>query len=467
MLTSKDVVKLIESQSGKITSEIIKDLIKEHKNKKENYEKLYKIYAGDVEIKERKFVNKNKVNNKINNDYAGDIVDNMIGYMFGEEISYVIDKTKYNETDLKKYSDKLENFRKFNSIPDLDSTTAEMTSICGVGGRLLYVDKEGQERIMNLNPWEVIFVNDPTLDIMKYALIYYPIEIKIGKDIVKRTKVEWYDEQNVSFFISDEKGEFVPDSNIEKTTMPHMFKFVPVIKFANNNLEQGDFEKVLETINSYDRTISDMQNEIEEFRIAYFAWYGAEPTVEVIQLARETGALFFQENTDGKFITKPLDQVVEFMKDHKKTLNDNIYKFSKSVDMRDESFSGGAVSGESRKWKLFNFENRAKSKERKFEKALRYQFKVLCSAWQVKELNLDHRNINFVFKRNLPVDVEYEARATSQLVGKVSEDTRLGLVSFVTDVDAEKQKMEDDKGIDLDKIDALKKIIENQKDLNK
>ncbi len=147
------------------------------------------------------------------------------------------------------------------------------------------------------------------------------------------------------------------------------------------------------------------------------------------------------------------------MKDHKKTLNDNIYKFTKSVDMRDEQFSGSAMSGESRKWKLVNFENRAKTKERKFEKALKYQFKVLCSAWNVKEIKLKPEDVSFIFKRNLPVDINYEADATGKLKGKVSEDTRLSLLSFITDVEAEKVKMEDDTAIDLDKIEALKNMI--------
>lgn len=457
-MTSKEIVKLIESQANQITSAIIKDLIKNHKAKKERMIELYNVYAGDVEIKNRNFDDERKINNQINNDYAGDIIDGIVGYMFGEEINYLVDKNSYSETDLKKINDKIKTFRNTNSIADLDSTTGEKMSICGYGARLLYIDPEGQERIMDLNPWETIFIEDPTLDIITYALIYYEIEIKEGDQTKKRTKVEWYDSTNILFFISNDKGDFESD-NETGPTKPHMFKFVPVIKFPNNNLEQGDFEKALESINAYDRTISDMQNEIEEFRIAYFAWYGAQPTPEVINSARQTGALYFPEDTDGKFITKPLDQVVEFMKDHKKTLNDNIYKFTKSVDMRDEQFSGSAMSGESRKWKLVNFENRAKTKERKFEKALKYQFKVLCSAWNVKEINLKPEDVSFIFKRNLPVDINYEADATGKLKGKVSEDTRLSQLSFITDVEVEKKKMEDDMAIDLDKIDALKNMI--------
>ncbi len=457
-MTSKEIVKLIESQSNQITSTIIKDLIKNHKAKKERMIELYNVYAGAVEIKNRKFEDERKINNQINNDYAGDIIDGIIGYMFGEEINYLVDKNKYSETELKTINDKINFFRDNNSIADLDSTTGEKMSICGYGARLLYIDPEGQERIMDLNPWETIFIEDPTLDIITYALIYYEIEIKDGTTTKKRTKVEWYDRSDVYFFISNDKGDFEPDKQ-SGTQKPHMFKYVPVVKFPNNNLELGDFEKALETINAYDRTISDMQNEIEEFRIAYFAWYGALPTPEVINSARQTGALYFPEDTDGKFITKPLDQVVEFMKDHKKTLNDNIYKFTKSVDMRDEQFSGSAMSGESRKWKLVNFENRAKTKERKFEKALKYQFKVLCSAWNVKEIKLKPEDVSFIFKRNLPVDINYEADATGKLKGKVSEDTRLSLLSFITDVEAEKVKMEDDTAIDLDKIEALKNMI--------
>lgn len=46
------------------------------------------------------------------------------------------------------------------------------------------------------------------------------------------------------------------------------------------------------------------------------------------------------------------------------------------------------------------------------------------------------------FKRNVPLDMLYEAQTTAQLKGLVSEPTRLELLSFVDDVDYEQEMME-------------------------
>lgn len=445
-MTTSQIIKLMESQSGQITSRIIKDLITDHKDTKGKVVKLYHEYLANVEIKNRKFEDPNKVNSKLNNDYRGDIITMITGYLFGEKISYYFDKEKYAK-DYQKIMDKLSSFISRNNIEDLDSTTGEMMSVCGYAARLLYIDKSGQERVMDIKPWEVIFVIESSTDEIQYAMIYYEVELIEGDTKKKRTRVEWYDNKYVTYFISDDKDDFILDSSAVSNPQLHLFDYVPVVKFINNNPEKGDFEKVNELIDAYDRMLSDIQNEIEEFRIAYFAFYGVEPTPEIMRLARQTGALKFPEGTDAKFLTKPLDDAVEFIENHKKTLNDNIYKFSGSVDMRDEQFSGSAMSGESRKWKLVALENRAKTKERKFVKALRYQFKVLFSAWDKKEVKINYEDIEFQFKRNLPIDLKYHSETTKGFKGMMSEKTRLSLLPFIADpeeeLEAMKQEQED------------------------
>lgn len=441
-MNTKQTIQLLKSLKDRITSDMIKDLISEHQPVRTKTIELYKKYTqDDVEILDRQFEDPNKINNKIPNDFYGDIIDGITGYMFGEPIGYYVSSEKYKESEHKKITSAISEFNSRNSIDDLDSTTGEMMSICGRAFRLLYIDIDGKERIMNVNPWECFVIKDATLDEVQYGMIYY--ETKNQKNET-RIRVEWYDKKYVSYFIQNEGGDYVPDNSFGREKQKHMFSFVPLIQFSNNNILKGDFEKVDAQISAYDRLTSDIQNEIEEFRIAYFAFYGEEPEDSVIKKARQTGAFYFPEGADGKFLVKPLDVAQEFIKEHKDTLTENIYKFSKSVDMRDEKFSGANMSGESRKWKLVSLENRAKTKERKFVKALRYQYKVLCSAWNKKQIMLKPEDIEFKFKRNLPIDLKYHAEATSKLRGNISEETRLSLLPFVQDTQQEIEKMKAD-----------------------
>lgn len=443
-MNSRDVSKMIESYGNEISHQIISDLIAEHKPIRERMINDYREYAGNVPISEREFKDKKKLNNKLANDYRGEIIDGITGYMFGKPITWKIDDDEYTQGDKDRIERAIKSFRKRNNIEDLDSITGEFASICGYAARLCYVATDSHERVMNLNPWETIFVEDATIQEVVYAMIYYTITEKVGNSTRERTVVEWYDKSNVTYFVTDNNGVFVPDtSGLFGKSGPHLFDFVPVIRFNNNNLQTSDFQKVRALIDAYDRLTSDVQNEIEEFRLAYLLIFGAEISPETLELLRQTGALGLAEGEDARYLTKQVDAT--FIENHKKTLNDNIYKFSKSVDMTDEQFSGQSQSGESRKWKLLGLEFRAITKERKFKAGLDQMMKVICSAWQKKQVPLEYEDIEFVFTRSLPVDMLYLGDVVQKLKGIISDETLLGILPFITDVVRELELIEQER----------------------
>jgi len=123
-------------------------------------------------------------------------------------------------------------------------------------------------------------------------------------------------------------------------------------------------------------------------------------------------------------------------------------RFSKSVNFTDEQFAGN-LSGVAIRFKLMALESKSVTTERKYSAALRRQFKVLASAWRKKGILLDYENVWFQFKRNVPINLLDEAQTTAALRGHVSERTRLGLLSFVDDVEWEIEQMEQEKEVDL------------------
>lgn len=442
-MTTKEVVEMIKSADTDQMSVIISDLIADHAPVRDYMINRYKEYSGGVEIKNRKFENPNKINSKLANDFRGEIVDSIVGYMYGTPIKWSVDPGRYSESELQKINQWIKDFQRRNDIADQDSTTGEYATICGMGARLLWVNKAGEDRVMNLAPWEVIIIEDQTLEEVVYAMIYYDVtEVDSHGNKATRRRIEWYDAANIQYFVESSTGKYVPDpvTPIE----PHMYDFVPVIPFYNNNLRVSDFEKVSSLIDAYDRLVSDTQNELEEFRLAYLAFIGMEPTQESILQARRTGAFGLDVGDDVKFITKTLN--VEATKDHRTMLKENIYHFSKTVDMSAENFSGGTQSGESRKWKLQSFENRAITKERKFTKGLRQMLKVLATAWLKRGVLLHVEDVDFVFTRNLPVDSLYQADIAVKLKGIASDETVLGFVPGVSDpkVEMEKIKQEEE-----------------------
>jgi len=434
-----------------VTSQIIRDLLSENKARHEEIKNLYKRYKATddgVPIFSREFEDDNKINNKINNDFFSEIVDTKIGYFAGKPIAYNLDRNMYSvgkdsedkdiiEEELyKSHLNVISDFNIRSNIEDVDSETAKRAAICGYGARLLYIDYEGKERVINIEPWEAIFISDGSTNEPQYALRYYQVSITEDNKTEKRTKVEWYDNKNIMFFIENKKGDFILEE-----TKAHLFEFVPLICFQNNDEMQGDAEKVLKLVDSYDNTLSDVNSELEQFRLSYMAFYGAEPTKEVIDMARKTGAFGMDKDDKIEFITKNLNDTT--IEHHLDRLEENILRFAKSVNFNDESF-GGNITGIAMKFKLFGLESKCITAERKFTAALRRQYKILATAWNKKAIAIDYTNIFFTFKRNFPLNLLDEAESTTQLKGLISERTRLSLLSFVDDVEYELQLMQEE-----------------------
>lgn len=430
--------------NGQVTSQIIKELISDHAPRASKMRNLYKRYKAEqdgVPIFTRPMPDANKINNRLNNDFFSDIVDTKVGYFAGEPIAYNLDKVSYssedgelNEADFQAHNSVLDRFKITNSIEDLDAETAKMAAICGTAARLCYIDGEGMERICNIPPWEAIFIGDRSTGEVQYALRYYPITIN-GEET---TRVEWYDQKMVYFYVL-RGDEYVPDDTEEPKE--HMFDYVPVIEFPNNEERLGDAEKVLSLIDGYDRTMSDVNSEIEQFRLAYMVFYGVEIDQETIERAKQTGA-FGLPNYDGneraEFLTKNMNDVM--IENHLNRLEENIMRFSKSVNFSDDNFAGQA-SGVALKFKMLGLESKCIMAERKMTASLRQMFKVITSAWAKKGINIDYTDIWFQFKRNFPLDILSEAQSTAMLRGHVSEQTRLSLLSFIDDPEYEIELM--------------------------
>ncbi|MES9686017.1 phage portal protein [Bacillus sp. JJ353] len=424
-----------------ISGELISQIIQEHKDDHDRMKKLYDRYKAEpngVPILQRKAVDyedfetgrikriDHKVNNKLNNSFDSDIVDTKVGYLFGHPIAYEVDDKKDSLKQL------IEDFNLRNHIPDEDSEWGKMASICGYGARLAYVDKEGEERIKNIDPWEVVFLTDGNIHEPEYALRYY--ETYNGQQ-----KAEFYDSTTIHYYSTKDSAVFEEDR-----TQPHMFKGCPLFGLANNKELKGDAEKVLSLIDAYDRTLSDASNEIEQYRLAYLVLKGLGVDDETMEKLKETGILqLLEESDDVSYLTKDINDAI--IENHLNRLEENILRFAKSVNFTDESF-GGNVSGVAMKYKLMALENKCITMERKMTASLRYQFKILFSAWGTKgkASEDDYLKIWFGFKRNLPANILEEAQITASLKGLVSEETRLSLLSFVDDVQYELDKMQEE-----------------------
>ena len=220
-----------------------------------------------------------------------------------------------------------------------------------------------------------------------------------------------------------------------------MMNGCPLICFPNNEELQGDAEKVLSLIDGYDRTLSDMNSEIEQFRLAYMAFYGSVPDDTTLKLARQTGAFGFPEkDMRMEFITKNINDAA--VQNHLSQLDRNIMYFAQTVRFSDESF--GTASGVALKFKLFALEQKVLTAERKFTKSLYRMMKALLGYYERKGIEYDPMEFEFVFTRNFPQQTLEEMQVIATGKGLISDDTLYSQISFIKDPQQEIQKMKDE-----------------------
>lgn len=433
-----------------ISSNLIKLLIEDHRETSERTSGLYERYKATrkgVPIYNRRMPNEQKINNKLNNDFFSEIIDTKVGYM--SNISYGLDKNEYDlDSDSNKLYDKhyktIHNFKLRNNLTDLDAELIKMVSITGHAGREIYIDKEGYERVVNLPAWETIFLTNGHGEV-EYALRYYKVATLNKEKDKYNTKVEFYDSDKITYFTEekDSKGNsvFVLDESVEVNPLPHVFDYCPIIKVVNNEEEIGDGDKVLSLIDAYDRSLSDINSEIEQFRLAYMYFKGDEPDEDMIENAKQTGGYYVGEDGEVGFITKSIDDAV--VEHHLDRIEANIMRFAKHINFNDDAF-GGNLSGVAMRYKLFALESKSSVLETKMETAIRNQFRIVSSAWRKKSVNIDYLNVIQTYNRNIPVNILDEAETSEKLKGQVSERTRLSQLSFVDNVDYEIKQMESD-----------------------
>lgn len=427
-----------------INGKIIQSLITKSSARHTEIKSMYDRYKGIVPIKSRVYEIDNikqtgKINNKIANDFFSEIVDMKVGFFCGVPITYNIKSEDEENTA----QDFLNDYNKENNIADFDLQNAKIATICGYSARLFYY--EGASiKIYQVNPWEVIFIGK-TYDSPDISIRYYTSEeIDEQGNWNKVYYADVYDQSNITKYKRKEKEEEYQISE----TGSHLFPSNPLIGFLNNEEAIGDVERVIELIDGYDRTISDINSELEQFRLAYLAVYGATIDDEIINKAKTTGAFGLPgQNAKIEFITKNLDDNI--LEHHMDRLERNIYRFSRTPNMNDQSFSGN-LTGVAMKYKFRSFEDKCKTAELKFKTSLMSQYKILCAVWASQGININYLDIDFIFTRNYPQNLTEEIDFLTKAKGIITEETAFSNVSFIQNPKEEIEALDEQKQEDMD-----------------
>lgn len=439
---------LEEIKKNGISEQLLQKIILKHKPNAIYNRKLYKRYMtidGNVPIFDRKprFDENKPINNKINNDFFSEIVDFKTGYFAGKPITYSYSKGNEAEEDtgganaVEEATRTVTDFTTRNNMYGCDMELTKFASIYGYAGRLFYIDPDGNERAMPVHGYETIILSSTNIAEPEYAVRYFYTTDLNG---VKHWTAEFYDNTNIYTYTGYLSALTFVD------VKPHMFDYCPLQGIANNKEMLGDAEKVLSLIDDYDKVLSDNSNEVEAFVHAYLIFEGLRIDDKTIKEGQKNGSFVFPAGgtQQGKayFLTKNIND--SFTEHHLQRLEDNIYRFSRTPNLTDDTF--GAASGVSLKFKLHGLETKCGMFEAKMMDAAQYMWKVLASSWAKRKITVDPLHITMEFQRNFPLDIQNEAAAAQTLISAgLPKEFVYSQLSFVDDVDAIMEMIEDEK----------------------
>lgn len=407
-----------------ITPKIVEYVIKKHEAEKKRIRKLNKYYENENEIKNREYTDKYKPQNKLSNGYGTYITNTAVGYFLGKQISY---KSDNNKPLLKKINE----IYKFNDEADHNTTLAKQASIQGYAVELMYMDDAPipNIRFKAVQGDEIAVVYDNTLEEnINFAIRYFE-EYDVDKDeniifadvYTKDCIYHYKIEGDKTYSINNENGD-----NYEE----HFFKDVPVTVYMNNDEGMGDFERVKDLIDAYDKVQSDSANDFEYFTNCILAVYGEIVDSEMMEELKEARVLNFQQiDSKAEYLIKNIQDVA--LENYKNRLDNDIHKFSGVPNMSDESF-GSNASGIALQFKLMSIENITGIKEAKFKKGILRRNELICNVLTVKE-GQDNAFLDIVpvFTRTKPINEYEEAQKLQILNGIIPEETLFSIASFI------------------------------------
>ena len=389
---------------------------------------LENYYNTKNKIVNRVMADPAKPNNKLANPYASYITDTLTGYFVGEPITY----NSNDEVLLKDLSMIFE----YNDEADENMELAKNASIYGVAYEMLYFSEEDKMiRFKPLSPKEVIPIFDKSVESNLLAVIRYYDDYNVVEDktytiieVINNTEVVRYQTSQGSTSLT----------LLEQ--YPHYFGMVPIAIFKNNEEERGDFEPVISLIDAYDTMESDSVNDFAYFVDCYLALYGFTAEAEDVQKMKENRILLMDDGTKAEWLIKNSnDATIENMKNR---LDADIHKFAKCPNLADKEFASNA-SGIAIKFKTLGTENLVSIKERKFKRGLQQRLELISMISSVLREGFDWRAIDIVFSRNLPTNDMDIANMVNSLRDIVSDETLLAQVPFVEDVQAEMERIDE------------------------
>ena len=444
----------VEFESEKWIDKLEKFINRHRTEQLPRLQELKRYYLADNNIKYRPAkTDEFAADNRIASDFSRYITIFEQGYMLGQPVQYK------NEND--ELQQQIDELNKRNNEAYHNVLIKTDLSIYGRAYELTTVGLDNDQafvKVVKLDPEKTFVVYDDTTDSNSlFGVYYYSIDYGDGE---RKDFANVYTSDMVYIYLNDnqeERGLHLDDFD------DYAFDGVPVNEFANNEDRTGAYEPVLDSIDAYDLSQSELANFQQDSMDAILMITGnpytgtAKNDIDedgkivpnsrlAVSLAFKRARIMIMDDNpnpngstpDAKYLIKEYDAAGS--ETYKQRLVNDILRFTFTPDTLDANFSG-TQSGEAMKYKLMASDNRRVMQQRLFEKGLMRRLRLAINIWRIKGNEStayeDINDTNIIFTANVPKSDTEIVSLASQIYGAVSDETLFEILSTVTGIDPE------------------------------
>ncbi|HHC7710253.1 TPA: phage portal protein [Enterococcus faecium] len=395
-------INMLDQQTGEVSEfinfkhedmwKMIVGFIKHHRERQVPRLKELKRYLNaDNNIKRRPNKPDGRADNRIASDFANFIVSFKQGVLLGNPISYNGDKVI------------VERINRFASESNEDYHNQLMSrDAFGLGRAYEWVgrDEYGKETIAKFDAEQTFVIYDNTKDRNSICGVHYFVEKFLDKSF---TRIELYTNCGYNYYFTAKDDDLENAVLDEDGEVQSYFDTVQINEWINNEERTSDFEHVMDSIDAYDLSRSEMANFQQDSSEAYLVIKGNPDTADdqegdnsklaVFQAMMQARMLvlgdkkIYDNNVagaepDAYYLKKEYD-VAGMEANDSRTVAD-ILRFTSLIDFTDENI-GSNQSGIGFRFKGWGSDNDRKNKERMVKKAIMRRLRLLTHSWSIKD----------------------------------------------------------------------------------
>lgn len=466
------------AKNGMPLTEFIKAQIDEFKQSEQYKEMLiggrYYKNDGDIKEKQRTYIDEydgtervspHAKNYQLKHPIIYKMINQKAGYLVREKptIKQIIDKNQKENEEYKKVMKKIFNTKMHKR---LKYTLIEAVKR-GMTWWQLYIDENGDFKVRLRYATRIVPLwKDEEHEEIDGLIMFYDVQVyndANNKEI--KTKVEYYDEEGVRYYIYDannliqdveeveKRKELVIGEDTEKTSILGHFsvngkvklweKGIPFIYYKYNADELPLIHFLKSLLDCYDELNSKIGDAIYESPEGVNVIKGYNERAGEFQKNLQTFNTVVLED-GGAYERVKIEINIEAFKSFIEQLRKDIYEGGSGVDTQSEKF-GTQESGVALKQLYADLDLDCSNIETEFQSSFQH-FKGFVDEWQSIKENKDYSELEleWIFNKTMTVNEKELIENCNNSLEVLSRKTALAHHPYVTSVEDEMQKIEDE-----------------------